>query len=104
MDGRKKVLIGVPQKANADSLKDAPWVRATWKASAYTNSNNSNSNSTFIALNLRQKTDSKAHHTKTYCYMWEEMVSQERRHKKQHKTKIGPIYPTKWLSTSEGNV
>ena len=26
---------------------------------------NSNSNSTFIALNLRQKTDSKAHHTKT---------------------------------------
>ena len=25
----------------------------------------SNSNSTFIALNLRQKTDSKAHHTKT---------------------------------------
>ena len=26
---------------------------------------NSNSNSTFIALNLHQKTDSKAHHTKT---------------------------------------
>ena len=26
---------------------------------------NSNSNSTFIALNLCQKTDSKAHHTKT---------------------------------------
>ena len=26
---------------------------------------NSNTNSTFIALNLRQKTDSKAHHTKT---------------------------------------
>ena len=30
----------------------------------YSNSN-SNSNSTFIALNLCQKTDSKAHHTKT---------------------------------------
>ena len=32
---------------------------------AATASENSNSNSTFIALNLCQKTDSKAHHTKT---------------------------------------
>ena len=24
LDGRKKVLIGVPQEANADSLKEAP--------------------------------------------------------------------------------
>ena len=30
---------------------------------------NSNSNSTFIALNLCQKTDSKAHHTKTWFYI-----------------------------------
>ena len=30
----------------------------------YISLTNSNFNSTFIALNLRQKTDSKAHHTK----------------------------------------
>ena len=31
----------------------------------YNHYSNSNSNGTFIALNLCQKTDSKAHHTKT---------------------------------------
>ena len=31
---------------------------------------NSNSNSTFIALNLCQKTDSKAHHTKTFFFFF----------------------------------
>ena len=34
-------------------------------ATSCLSNSNSNSNNTFIALNLCQKTDSKAHHTKT---------------------------------------
>ena len=36
-----------------------------WFCDGYLKDSNSNSNSTFIALNLCQKTDSKAYHTKT---------------------------------------
>ena len=51
--GEALLSEGIQSTANQCEFK-------VWKCTV-----NSNSNSTFIALNLCQKTDSKAHHTKT---------------------------------------
>ena len=64
---------------------------------------NSNSNSTFIALNLRQKTDSKAHHTKTLFNIQKPETLQgsapRRKQKGDWKFRVGMLFQRGMTST-----
>ena len=63
----------------------------------------SNSNSTFIALNLRQKTDSKAHHTKTLFNIKKPETLQgsapRRKQKGDWKFRVGMLFQRGMTST-----
>ena len=63
----------------------------------------SNSNSTFIALNLRQKTDSKAHHTKTLFNIQKPETLQgsapRRKQKGDWKFRVGMLFQRGMTST-----
>ena len=64
---------------------------------------NSNSNSTFIALNLCQKTDSKAHHTKTLFNIQKPETLQgsapRRKQKGNWKFRVGMLFQRGMTST-----
>ena len=64
---------------------------------------NSNSNSTFIALNLCQKTDSKAHHTKTLFNIQKPETLQgsapRRKQKGDWKFRVGMLFQRGMTST-----
>ena len=68
-----------------------------------TNRANSNSNSTFIALNLRHKTDSKAHHTKTLFNIQKPETLQgsalRRKQKGDWKFRVGMLFQRGMTST-----
>ena len=67
------------------------------------NNSNSNSNSTFIALNLCQKTDSKAHHTKTLFNIQKPETLQgsapRRKQKGDWKFRVGMLFQRGMTST-----
>ena len=67
------------------------------------NARNSNSNSTFIALNLCQKTDSKAHHTKTLFNIQKPETLQgsapRRKQKGNWKFRVGMLFQRGMTST-----
>ena len=67
------------------------------------NTNTTTTNSTFIALNLRQKTDSKAHHTKTLFNIQKPETLQgsapRRKQKGDWKFRVGMLFQRGMTST-----
>ena len=94
-------------------IEDVSWINIPQKCFFFANryrithlfqgNSNSNSNSTFIALNLRQKTDSKAHHTKTLFNIQKPETLQgsalRRKQKGDWKFRVGMLFQRGMTST-----